>query len=211
MFKTYIQTTSTLCIYQLRQERICPSIYFPNVDTLALIRCNPDGISNIIKSSIFPNLKTIHYLSLHPGDYQIQKRFSNSRISWVFPAKPYTFYDNMVYGGLGKKDNTLITQYIDSKSTVDLSTCNTSFYLKLPEYNKKNNAIVHDKQYRAYMMNYLLDPRGSYNDISVLSTIYDSFHPEFYLYKENIDNDFFNCIIDDLNHPDATLSHSLDM
>ena len=157
-FKNYIKTTSTLCIYQLRSEYICPSIYFPNVDTLALLRCSPSGISNIIKSSIFPNLERIHYVSLHPGDYRIHTRFSRTRMEWIFPQQSYTFYDNMVNAKLGIKTDNLISSYVDNKLTLDSTDTRPSFYIKLPGY--KNNKMIDAELYRVHLMNYLIYPQG---------------------------------------------------
>jgi hypothetical protein len=59
----------------------------------------------------FPNLKTIHYLSAHPGQIDLYKRFSKP-IDWVFPNRDYIFYSCMVEAGKGRIDNSMFHRYL---------------------------------------------------------------------------------------------------
>jgi len=187
-FKTYIQTASTLCLYRLQQERICPSIYFPNVTTLALLRCSPEGVSNVIRSSLFPHLQQIHYLSLHPGDLRIHLRMKTQRIRWVFPQHSYVFYDNMVYANLGRKKEGLLSTYIDHFMP------STSFFIKLPGYHTKNTTMVMEGEYyRQRMMQYLVHPRAAYVQTPLDTVTYDA-TPSI---QENVEKEFFNCMQQD--------------
>lgn len=204
-FKRYIQTTSTLCMYQLQNEIICPSIYFPNVDTLALVRCSANGISNILKSSMFPNLKTIHYLSLHPGEYTIYNRFNRKTIKWLFPTNAYMFYDHMIYMGIGKKDPALISNYIaniyteldvNNKKRIDLYISEYTSHTNHTNNTNTSNTVINGEQYRKQLMNYLTSPNTIDNTLlSVGSATYNINHPYYKIYKKNTETDFFNFIL----------------
>lgn len=200
-FAKYIQHTKNVCMYRLHSQHIHPSISFPNASILTLIRCSPVGITNILKQSIFPNLKTIHYLSLHPGDYLIHNRFNN--LKWVFPTKSYSFYDCMVQAGHGKKDPQLISTYVTDKKQ---SHSYTEFNLQIPGYH-----VTDGELYWILLMNYIssIDTHvyykpDTYKTLQECST----YNPHYTYYKNKIDSDFFNIIEEESSHLDATLFHS---
>jgi len=107
----HVQQTSHLCLYRLCKKPVPPTLFFPKVKTVALIHCSGAGISNILRPSIFPNLGEVHYLSAHPGQFDLHTRFQPS-VSWVFPNLRYAFYDCMVQAGQGRVENQLICTYI---------------------------------------------------------------------------------------------------
>lgn len=213
-FLRYIENTKHLCIYKLKSECIPNNIVFPRVNAVTLINCSKLGVSNILKPNFFPNLKLINYLSAHPGDYNIHKRFSNN-ISWVFPMKDYVFYDTMLEAGLGRKDHNLITNYIINKN---INRNIVDFDIYIPGYN-----ILNGEWYRSQLLKFFLKKEYEYllqhginhmpsKDIYKFSILEDSF-PEYskykYYCKEKLEYDFFNYIIDEtnledtINHPDA--------
>jgi hypothetical protein len=107
----HVQQTSHLCLYRLCKKPVPPTLFFPKVKTVALIHCSSAGISNILRPSIFPNLSEVHYLSAHPGRFDLHTQFKTP-ISWVFPNLRYTFYDCMVQAGHGRVEHQLISTYI---------------------------------------------------------------------------------------------------
>jgi len=113
-FSKYIETTMNVCIYNFNNNPSVPqNIIFSNASSVTLVNCNKDGIKNILTPIIFPNLKTINYLSLCPGNYSIEQRFAPN-VQWNFPNKYYSFYDFMVQNGYGKKNNFLIKDFVTS-------------------------------------------------------------------------------------------------
>jgi hypothetical protein len=135
-FVKYIENTNNLCIYKLGSHYIPNNIIFDKATTLTLINCNKDGIHNILNPRVFPNITNINYLSVHPGDYNIYKRFSEN-ISWKFPNKDYEFYNKMVSNGRGKKYDNLIKEYLTNKRIIDgKNGFDISFYFDLiiPNY-----------------------------------------------------------------------------
>ena len=184
-FSHFLHHTNHLCLYRLSCS---PSLYFPNVSTLALIRCSEEGVHTILKPTIFPNLKRIHYLSLHPGDPAIYKRFPKS-VSWVFPTRPYHFYDCMVSAGLGKKDPTLISTYIASSKLINEQM---EFDLHIPEYG-----ILDGEVYRAQFgkneVPFAIPEKITYNPRHFSL----AHHPFQQYYQKKIDNDFFEQLITD--------------
>lgn len=107
----HIQQTSHLCLYRLCKKPVPPTLFFPKVKTVALIHCSSVGISNILRPSIFPNLSEVHYLSAHPGRFDLHTRFQPC-VSWVFPNLRYAFYECMIQAGKGRVENQLISTYI---------------------------------------------------------------------------------------------------
>lgn len=107
----HVQQTSHLCLYRLCKKPVPPTLFFPKVKTVALIHCSSAGISNILRPSIFPNLSEVHYLSAHPGRFDLHIQFPKS-VSWVFPNLRYAFYDCMVQAGHGRVEKQLISTYI---------------------------------------------------------------------------------------------------
>jgi hypothetical protein len=211
-FTKFIQTANNVCIYRLNSEYISSKLQFPNAYTLTLIRCSDKGVYNILKPSIFPNLTRINYLSLDPGDVSIYKRFSR-KVSWIFPMKQYDFYDCMLYAGLGKKDSRLITSYISSSKYINN---NREYDLYIPDYG-----IVDGDVYRYFFLHLLNESYFMKNKPLSSICIPQNFicNTEHYnmnmnplkkYYKDKIDRDFFETLLQDSNHPDATLFRNLD-
>ena len=109
----HLQRTSNICLYQIGNGKLAvpASLFFPMARTVTLIHCTPEGVSGILQPSIFPNLDQVHYLSAHPGSFDIHKRFRKP-ITWLFPNYQYDFYRCMIEAGFGKVENRLIRTYI---------------------------------------------------------------------------------------------------
>lgn len=117
IFIKYIENTNNIVIYKLGNHHISSNIKFPKATTTTLINCSKEGIFNILSNNTFPNLKKINYLSTHPGNYNISRRFSN--VEWVFPDKNYDFYDYMIKNGNSRKDYNLLPSYLKNKRMID--------------------------------------------------------------------------------------------
>jgi hypothetical protein len=107
----YFKRTTNLCIFKLGSHRLPPTLCFPKASTVTLINCSREGVSNILKPSIFPDLNQIHYLSTHPGTFDLHTRFPKS-VSWLFPNPRYAFYKCMMEAGFGRIENRLINTYV---------------------------------------------------------------------------------------------------
>jgi hypothetical protein len=135
-FRKYVENTTNLCLYKLGSYNIPNNIMFPLAKSLTLINCNKYGISNIFNPNIFPNLKSVNYLSVDPCDFKIYERY-NRELTWIFPNKTYDFYDFMVKSGRGIKDSELIKKYIKNmKITNNNTEYDISFEcdLNIPDY-----------------------------------------------------------------------------
>ncbi len=117
IFTKYIENTNNVVIYKLGTHHISSNIQFPKATTTTLINCSKEGVFNILSNNTFPNLKKINYLSMHPGNYNISKRFKY--VQWVFPDKNYEFYDYMIKNGNAIKDTSLLESYIKNKRIID--------------------------------------------------------------------------------------------
>jgi hypothetical protein len=151
-FVKYIENTTNLCIYKLSSYNT-HNIFFPKVNTLTLINCDKYSITSILHPNIFPNLKSVHYLSTNPGDYSIYERFGKD-ITWVFPNKYYDFYDLIISHGRGRKDPELINKYITNKKIIDGKypfDISLKCDLIIPEYG-----IVTDKWWKDQLDQYIL-------------------------------------------------------
>jgi hypothetical protein len=122
--------TSTLCLYNYSQ-RI--PIVFPRVDTLTLIQCQQ--IDSIVQSSVFPNLKTIHYLSTPPTRYT---KIPN--VTWIFPSFSHEFYHGIIEAGIGRVDDDLITKYI---TNIKHAEDGTEMTLWIPDYGMMDADVYH--------------------------------------------------------------------
>jgi len=135
----HLQRTTNLCLYQIGKKKIPPSLFFPKAYTVTLIHCTPEGISGILQPSIFPNLRSVHYLSAHPGQVDLYTRFK-SPINWLFPNQRYTFYQCMVNAGRGRVENRLIRTYVNEceprGNTVQIT-------LNLPGYGMVEGSWYH--------------------------------------------------------------------
>jgi hypothetical protein len=133
-----IEHTNNVILYKLGNQYISSNIRFSNANTVTLINCSKEGIFNILTPYIFPNITHINYLSLHPGNYNIYKRFGERDIRWTFPDKDYHFYTYMEVLNKGSKSNTLIHTYIKNKKLIDINedTFNVLFTcdIDIPDY-----------------------------------------------------------------------------
>jgi len=152
-FVKHVQTTNNLCLYKLGSYTIPENISFPNAHTLTLINCNRTGILNIFTPNIFPNLANVNYLSADPGDFKLYERY-NDTLKWVFPNKPYDFFDWMVKSGRGTKDSELIKKYIANKKIIDGQggfDISFEFDINVPGYG-----IVNGEWWRLQFYEYLV-------------------------------------------------------
>lgn len=120
-FVKAIETTSDLVVYKLGSIKTLPSnLVFPAAKTATLINCDRTGVFNILTENAFPSLERIHYLSTHPSDFNIHKRFkTNPKVQWVFPEKEYAFYTYILNLGKGHRDPTLLSKYLKNKRIID--------------------------------------------------------------------------------------------
>lgn len=163
-FINHIETTPNLCMYKLGSHYIPDKLVFPKAECITLINCNRNGILNIFKTSIFPNLNRVNYLSTDPGDFKIYERY-NDKLKWVFPNKPYEFYDFMVQTGRGTKDPQLIKDYVTNKKIIDGKNgfdISFEFDLNIPGYG-----IVAGDWWRSQFYEYLV--RKQNTDIPTIS------------------------------------------
>lgn len=145
IFHSYFQQSKQLCLYRIGSQKLCSTLSFPHVHTIVLIHCSRIGVSNVLTPSRFPNLKSIHYLSAHPGQVDIYKRFPNN-LEWLFPNKKYMFYNCMMEAGMGRVEERLISTYVHRV---------TDQYIKLhiPKYG-----LYHGKVYQKHLLSYLQKP-----------------------------------------------------
>ena len=142
----HIQQTSHLCLYRLCKKPVPPTLFFPKVKTVALIHCSSAGISNILRPSIFPNLSEVHYLSAHPGSFDLHTQFQPS-VSWVFPNLRYAFYDCIIQAGQGRVENQLISAYIQQFVKFPKGA---EMMIHLPGYD-----VVNGSEYARHLRQYL--------------------------------------------------------
>lgn len=132
--------TPTLCFYKYQNSYPLRGV-FPHVQTLSLIHCTQ--ITSLLQSSVFPNLRTIHYLSAPPKELIPDAL----RFKWVFPSLVHPFYSGMMEAGIGRIDETLITTYIDSMIPAEDGLVDMS--LHIPDYG-----IMDGDRYEYYMRHY---------------------------------------------------------
>lgn len=205
----FLRYSKNACFYHLRSKCFPSTICFPFAETVTLIRCHPLIINELLRPSIFPNIKNINYLSAHPGDIDITKRF-NSSVQWIFPNLKHPFYENTFLAGKGKIDDCLIYSYISNKKLSPSS----EFYLYIPGYSIIDGALYHSLVHQ-YFSNYSphhfnLDSYVTFQKFISYQThpIYNTHHHYF---KKNISSSFFNTIMKEdkqFNHPVATPFHN---
>lgn len=165
IFHHYIQRTKTVCLYGIHQTPIASKLIFPQATTVAVINCSRDGVQDMLIPRHFPNVKTIHYLSAHPGKVDIYRSFHPS-VSWVFPNRDYAFYRCMIEAGKGVSNPQLTARYIrkvykrQNKMEVDLY---------LPGFGAYRGGV-----YRAQFLKYLTTPyhpiQHNYSGLDTLFT-----------------------------------------
>lgn len=135
--QTYFQKAQNIFVYKLGPKTLIPSTFqFPEAHTATLINCTREGVFEILTPQTFPNLRTIQYISAHPGNVSVQKRFSD-KVEWIFPDKSYEFYEYVIRQGKGRKDPELIERCLLNKRIIDgVSPFDITyeFDLNLPEY-----------------------------------------------------------------------------
>jgi len=185
-------------MYNLKFEYI-PYLYFPNVNTVALLNCSATSIPSLLKPEIFPHLKKIHYLSLHPGMTTIYKRFDGKDVQWIFPNRKYEFYNYMQQAGLGGIDPDLITTYIHSSESINGST---HFNLNIPGYGTASGQWYKDQLYyyftKVYRDPYALhEPIKKDKLIDASQILYVQNNKYSTYYKTQLKQEYFNHLLRD--------------
>lgn len=208
-FLKYIARTSNVCMYQVKNQPISPTLQFPRARIVTLINCSREGVNRILTPSIFPNIREVHYLSAHPGQVDIYQRFSRS-ISWVFPNSHYIFYKCMIEAGLGRVENQLISTYIHSveqyKNQLHADLC-------IPQYGITNGEL-----YRERLHHYL-----QYQHHSITTELeHDYYHgePEPFdchnmydiqpsLLQDYTENMFFDAILEECEKEEKAIKNKI--
>lgn len=175
----------TLCLFRIQSEALSPVMCFPHVHAVSLIHCSRKGVSNVLTPERFPNLKTVQYLSAHPGQADIHRRFSK-KIEWIFPHRNYAFYDCMMEAGLGRIDPQLLHRYL--------------YQLRLHPYKARLNlpgyGICDGEQYRSQMIRFL--QKACIQPIIHYTTPYGNYDNSLSAYmNERKERDYFKMIMDD--------------
>jgi hypothetical protein len=91
-FVRHIESTTHQVLYKLPNIHVPSNISFPRAQTLTLINCHRVGVYNIFTPFAFPNLERVQYISGHPGDYNIDRRFGDY-LQWEVPHLRYAYYE----------------------------------------------------------------------------------------------------------------------
>ena len=182
IFRSYLQQTNTMCMFRLGAHPVYPTLSFPHVRTVALIDCSPNGIRQILTHRRFPHLKTVHYLSAHPGRVDIYNRFSQ-RIDWVFPNQKHPFYGCMIEAGKGRVDPKLIRTYIYDVQGEEVE-------LNLPGYG-----VYSGRSYHTKLLRYLQTPYTPSEPLIPLENAQDSTHAISEYLEERREDAFFAMIM----------------
>jgi len=187
-----------MCLYRIGAEKLCPTRSFPDIHTVALIHCSRDGINNVLTPTRFPNLKKVHYLSAHPGQVDIYRRFSQP-IQWLFPNRKYLFYNCMMEAGLGRVENHLIRNYIYSLRTIPYE-----IQLNLPNFGTLDGATYRSQLIRCLQESYVpANPMITLDMNDIDSFDYNPYfeggssHSLSSYIEDKKDEDFFRMIMDD--------------
>lgn len=125
-----LETASTLLLYKLGDQHIPSNVSFPAATSVAVINCDRRGVFNALTPYIFPNVRTIHYLSAHPGAFNIHERFKE--VMWEVPEKEYAFYDHLCRAGVGRRVPHLLSSFVTNKRIVDgVNGFDVSFHFDL--------------------------------------------------------------------------------
>lgn len=210
---SFFQQSRILCFYDMRYAILPSALSFPKASTVSIIRCSPYVIPSILTPERFPNLKTIHYLSAHPGKVDLYRRFVTP-IDWVFPNNEYPFYSRMIEVGKGRLDPHLISRYISRQSYSRHRPHRMEFDLHIPGLN-----IMDGICYRTFLYRYLYTAKQSNTDdqnwemypYSLIPTSKQYTHSHELYLREKTDQAFFQCLKEEdmeINHPDATPCHN---
>jgi hypothetical protein len=118
------------------------------VDTLTLIQCSK--IDTIVQPSVFPRLKTIHYLSAPPTHYA---RIPG--VTWTVPSLSHPFYQGLIEAGIGYADDGLISRYI---TRINYAEDGMETGLWIPDYG-----VIDADMYRYYVNQYMLHQQDKNN------------------------------------------------
>jgi len=132
--------TSNMCFYQYNGSYSVSGL-FPNVTTLTLIKCT--HIHNLIQTAVFPNLKSIHYLSGVPKEPIDMKH----NIKWILPSFHHPFYQSLLESSIARVDPHLISLYVDSIRMAEDGVTDISLYI--PDYG-----IIDGEHYDYYLRQY---------------------------------------------------------
>lgn len=216
IFHHYIQRTKTLYLYGIQTPTINSKLIFPQVKTLALVHCSRDSIQTLLSPTHFPNLKTIHYLSAHPGMVDIHRTLPSS-VSWVFPNRNYIFYQCMLEAGHGHIDSTLVRRYVhriyknNARMEVDIllpelgvykgSYYRTQFtrYLSAPYHPVQHNYLLLDTLFTGLASPDLKDDDTNDRPKTPMQNYID----------DKITNDFFERIMEDCEKEEKLIKNIL--
>ena len=206
-FLKYITRASNVCIYQFGNQKISPTLQFPQARTVTLINCSREGVNRILTPSIFPNMREVHYLSAHPGQVDIYQRFSRP-ISWIFPNSDYIFYKCMIEAGLGRVENRLISTYIDS---IDQDQKKIYADLCLPDYGLTigepyRMRLHHYLQYQHHPLTSQLDHDHIHGEPYDRHNVYDT-RPTFL--QDYTDSIFFSAIMDECEKEEIAMKNKI--
>ncbi len=117
-FVRHIETATHQVLYKFPNIHVPSNISFPATKTLTLINCHRAGVYNIFTPFAFPNLECVQYMSGHPGDYNIDRRFGDY-LQWVVPHMRYSYYEYLRVKKGATTDATLIRTFIRNKRYKD--------------------------------------------------------------------------------------------
>lgn len=185
---SFFKNSKWLGLYDLRYlSKPLETFSFPHVTTLAVIRCSHRVIPELITPRHFPNVQTIHYLSLDPGSATLHRNFQPS-VRWVFPTIDYPFYEKMVTSGYGYYDSNLIGRYIPSFYRAN---GRLAFRLAIPGHSMVDGPLYKRTFYEYIIDNKMYNRMCSYDSIPVIQ------HPpsshDMYM-KKYIQHSFMNCL-----------------
>jgi hypothetical protein len=191
---SHFQNSKNVCFYKIGAQPFHPRLSFPNVTTATLIHCSRAGVNRLLSPSFFPNLKTVHYLSAHPGQVDLYRRFSKP-LHWLFPNRTYGFYNAMIEAGHGHVENHLFRSYFHHFDS-------NGAQLNLPGYGLHDADTYHKK-----LLYYVKHTPVSPSSKPLLSDENEFENPYFecggsqgsiheYV-QERMECDFFKSIMDD--------------
>ena len=149
VFSSYVRRAKNVCFYRIGSQPFTPSLSFPHATTVTLIHCSREGVNRLLSPSFFPKLTTVHYLSAHPGQIDLYRRFPKEP-TWLFPNRLYDFYDCMILAGHGRVENRLLRTYLHN---LQVHPHGIEVSLNLPGYGPYRG-----DRYRSQMIEYLQTP-----------------------------------------------------
>ena len=190
VFSSYVHHAKNICFYRIGSQPFTPSLSFPHATTVTLLHCSREGVSRLLSPSFFPNLTTVHYLSAHPGQIDIYRRFPK-RVTWLFPNRSYDFYECMILAGHGRVENHLLRTYLHH---VRMKSHGIEVDLNLPGYGPYPG-----DQYCSKLIDYIQQP---YAPISLDHYVLEPYHFNSSgslssFLQDRMERDYFKMIMDD--------------